>query len=156
MKKRTLIILSGGVVLLIILLLVGFFVVAPAITAANGPKSVTPTVTATPSTPTTNKPKVQLLKVMKQYAPQMLNQIAQGLHMTPQQLKAQLQSGKTLSQIATTQNVSATQLQTIETSAVQGALQQAVNSGTLTQKQATAIAKHLQKDPQVLERILKA
>lgn len=156
MKNRTLIILSGGVVLLIILLLVGFFVVAPAITAADNTRSVTPTVTATPSTPTTNKPKVQLQKVMKQYAPQMLNQIAQGLHMTPQQLKAQLQSGKTLSQIATTQNVSATQLQTIETSAVQGALQQAVNSGTLTQKQATAIAKRLQKDPQVLERILKA
>ncbi len=156
MKKRTLFILSGAVVLLIALLLVGFLVVAPAITSANSTASAKPTVTTTPSTPTTSKPKIQLAKILKQYDPQMLSQIAQGLHMTPQQLLAQLKSGKTLSQIATTQNVSATQLQTLETSAVQSALQQAVSNGTLTQKQATAIAKRLQKNPQVLERILKA
>jgi|SRR5579863_2553921 len=156
MKKRTLFILSGAVVLLIALLLVGFLVVAPAIKSANSTASATPTVTTTPSTPTTGQPKIQLVKILQQFSPQMLSQIAQGLHMTPEQLKAQLQSGKTLSQIATTQNVSATQLQTLETSAVQSALQQAVSNGTLTQKQATAIAKRLQKNPQVLERILKA
>lgn len=158
MQKRTVFILSGAAVLLVALLLIGFLVVAPAITSANSTPATTPTVTATtpPSTPTTRSKKNQIVKILKQNGPQVLNQIAQGLHMTPAQLKTQLQAGKTLSQIATTQNVSATQLQITVTNAVKSALQPSVDNGTINQLQVTALVKRLQKNPQVLERVLKA
>ncbi|HVB25316.1 MAG TPA: hypothetical protein VNG51_25485 [Ktedonobacteraceae bacterium] len=157
MQKRTVFILSGAAVLLIALLLIGFLVVAPAITSANSTPAATPTVTAiaTPSTPTTGSKKNQIAKILKQNGSQILNQIAQGLHMTPAQLKTQLQSGKTLSQIATTQNVSATQLQIIVTNVVKSALQPSVDNGTINQLQVNALVKRLQKKPLVLERILK-
>ncbi len=158
MQKRTVFILSGAAVLLVALLLVGFLVVAPAITSANNAPATTPTVTATtpPSTPTTGNNKGQVVKILKQNKSQILNQIAQGLHMTSAQLQTQLQSGKTLSQIATAQNISATQLQTIVTNAVKSALQPAVSSGTINQLQVNAYVKRLQKNPQVLENALKA
>lgn len=157
MQKRTVFILSGAAVLLVVLLLVGFLVVAPAITSANNAPAPTPTVAATtpPSTPTGNN-KGQITKVLKQNKMQLLNQIAQGLHMTPTQLQTQLQSGKTLSQIATTQNVSAAQLQIIVTNAVKSALQPAVSNGTINQLQVNALVKRLQKNPKALETILKA
>ncbi len=75
--------------------------------------------------------------------------------MTTAQLQTQLQSGKTLSQIATAQNISATQLQTIVTGAVKSALQPAVSNGTINQLQVNAYVKRLQKNPQLLENILK-
>lgn len=158
MQKRTVFILSGAAVLLVVLLLVGFLVVAPAITSANSTPAPTPTVTATttPTTPTTSSKKNQMTKLLKQNGSQILNQIAQGLHMTPAALKTQLQSGKTLSQIATAQNVSTTQLQTIVTSAVKSALQPSVSNGTINQLQVNAVVKRLQKNPKVLVNLLKA
>lgn len=156
MQKRTIFILSGAAALLVALLLVGFLVVAPAITSANTTPPPTPTATTAPSTPTTGNNKGQVVKILKQNKAQILNQIAQGLHMTPAQLQAQLQSGKTLSQIATAQNISATQLQTIVTNAVKSALQPSVSNGTINQLQVNALVKHLQKNPKVLENVLKA
>ncbi|HLJ33356.1 MAG TPA: hypothetical protein VKU38_06890 [Ktedonobacteraceae bacterium] len=156
MQKRTIFILSGAAVLLVALLLVGFLVVAPAITSANTPPPPTPTATTAPSTPATGNNKGQIVKILKQNKAQILNQIAQGLHMTPAQLQAQLQSGKTLSQIATAQNISAAQLQPIVANAVKSALQPSVSNGTINQLQVNALVKRLQKNPQMLENVLKA
>lgn len=80
--------------------------------------------------------------------------VAKNLNLTSDQLKAQVQSGKTLSQIAQAKGVSETKLQTIVTNAVQDALKQAVAAGDLTQAQADMITKQLTSNPQMLERIL--
>ena len=94
------------------------------------------------------------MQSLKQYLPGVATQVAQGLHMTVYQLKAQLQSGKSLSDIATAQGVSATQLQTLVTSAIQSAVNKAVSDGNLTQQQATNIMQMLQKHPGALNRLL--
>src|SRR5215471_1312463 len=60
-----------------------------------------------------------MLQSLKQYLPDVATQVASGLHMSSTQLVSQLQSGKSLSEIATTKGVSSTQLQTIVTNAVQ-------------------------------------
>ena len=67
---------------------------------------------------------------------------------------SQLQSGKSLSDIATAQGVSSTQLQTIVTSAIQSAVKKAVSDGNLTQQQATNIMQMLQKNPGAFNRLL--
>ena len=94
------------------------------------------------------------LQSLKQYLPDVATQVAQGLHMTSTQLVSQLQSGKSLSQIATAQGVSSSQLQTIVTNAIQSAVNKAVSEGNLTQQQATNIMQMLQKHPNALNRLL--
>lgn len=96
------------------------------------------------------------MQALKQYLPSVANQVAQGLHMTADQLKTQLQSGKSLSAIATAQGVSSTQLQTLVSNAIQSAVNQAVSAGNLTQQQATNIMQMLQKHPGALNRFLNA
>ncbi len=95
-----------------------------------------------------------VLQSLRQYLPGAVNQVAQGLHLTANQLKAQLQSGKSLSDIATAQGVSSAQLHTIVTTAIQNAVNQAVSAGNLTQQQATALMQYLQQHPNLLNRIL--
>ena len=94
------------------------------------------------------------MQSLKQYLPGVATQVAQGLHMTADQLMAQLQSGKSLSDIATTQGVSSTQLQTLVTNAIQRAVNKAVSNGNLTQQQATSIMQMWQKNPGVLNHLL--
>jgi polyhydroxyalkanoate synthesis regulator phasin len=94
------------------------------------------------------------LQSLKQYLPDVATQVAQGLHMTSTQLVSQLQSGKSLSQIATAQGVSSSQLQTIVTNAIQSAVNKAVSDGNLTQQQATNFMQMLQKHPNALNRLL--
>jgi polyhydroxyalkanoate synthesis regulator phasin len=94
------------------------------------------------------------LQELKQYLPAVANQVAQGLHMNVDQLKSQLQSGKSLSQIASAQHVSSSQLQTLVTNAIQSAVNKAVSDGNLTQQQATNIMQMVQKNPGVLNRLL--
>lgn len=91
---------------------------------------------------------------LQKYRGDIENSIASGLHLTTAQLTTQLQSGKSLSQIATAQHVSATQLQTIVTNAVQSALNKAVSNGDLTQAQATSYAQMMKSHPQFLARLL--
>jgi uncharacterized protein YidB (DUF937 family) len=74
--------------------------------------------------------------------------------MSSTQLMSQLQSGKSLSQVATAQGVSSAQLQTIVTNAIQSAVNKAVSDGNLTQQQATNIMQMLQKHPNALNRLL--
>ena len=152
MSKRILYILVGAIVL--VLLAIGIFVytLLPTITsaiAANQTPTPTPTVSATP----THKGN-GAAKILKQYAPGIKNQIAQGLYLTPDQLTSQLKSGKTLSDIATAQNISSTQLQTIVGNAIQNALKPAVTGGTLTQKQVDKLTKRFQSNPVLLDHLL--
>jgi polyhydroxyalkanoate synthesis regulator phasin len=95
-----------------------------------------------------------MLQSLKQYLPSVATQVAQGLHITSTQLMSQLQSGKSLSDIATAQGVSSAQLQTIVTSAIQSAVNKAVSDGNLTQQQATNIMQMLQKNPGAFNRLL--
>jgi len=95
-----------------------------------------------------------MLQSLKQYLPDVATQVASGLHMSSTQLVSQLQSGKSLSEIATTKGVSSTQLQTIVTNAVQSTVNKAVSDGNLTQQQSTTIMQMLQKHPNVLNRLL--
>jgi polyhydroxyalkanoate synthesis regulator phasin len=94
------------------------------------------------------------LHTLRQYLPNIANQVAQSLHMTTNQLKAQLQSGKSLSDIATAQGISSSQLHTIVINAIQSTLNKAVSDGNLTQQQATNIMQKLEQNPQFLDRIL--
>ncbi|HYX50712.1 MAG TPA: hypothetical protein VE843_13265 [Ktedonobacteraceae bacterium] len=94
------------------------------------------------------------MQSLKQYLPNVVSQVAQGLHMSSTQLMSQLQSGKSLSNIATAQGVSSAQLQTIVTNAIQSAVNKAVSDGNLTQQQATNIMQMLQKNPGVFNRLL--
>jgi len=148
--KRLLYIIIGAIVLVLVAIGIGIFVILPNIASADTSQKATPT----PTTTTTKKAGNGINKILKQYAPDIKNQIAQGLHLTPDQLTAQLQSGKTLTDIATAQNVSSTQLQTIVGNALQTALQPAVDAGTLTQQQLTRLIKKAQTNPQMLDRLL--
>ncbi len=95
-----------------------------------------------------------VLQSLKQYLPGVATQVASGLKMNASTLMSQLQSGKSLSQIATAQGVSSSQLQTIVTNAIQSAVNKAVSDGNLTQQQATNIMQMLQKHPNALNRLL--
>jgi polyhydroxyalkanoate synthesis regulator phasin len=91
---------------------------------------------------------------LKQYLPGVVTQVAQSLHMNATQLTSQLQSGKSLSDIAKAQGVSSSQLQTIVTNAIQSAVNKAVSDGNLTLQQATNITQMLQKNPAALNHLL--
>jgi AraC-like DNA-binding protein len=95
-----------------------------------------------------------VMQALKQYLPAAANQVAQGLHMTVDQLKTQLQAGKSLSDIATAQGVSSSQLHTLVTNTIQTTLNKAVSDGNLTQQQATDLMQKLQSHPEFLDRLL--
>ena len=94
-----------------------------------------------------------MVQSLKQYLPAIATEVAQGLHMTASQLMSQLQSGKSLGDIATAQGVSSAQLQTLVTNAIQSAVNKAVSDGNLTQQQATNIMQMLQKNPGALNHL---
>ncbi|HLG78354.1 MAG TPA: hypothetical protein VFA09_01435 [Ktedonobacteraceae bacterium] len=97
-----------------------------------------------------------VIHALKGYLPDMQNQVAQGLHLTPAQLKADLQAGQSLDQIAAKQHVSTSELRTIVQNAVQNALNKAVSAGSITQQQATNFMQELRSNPQILNHILSA
>ncbi len=157
MPKRILYILVGAIVLVLLAIGIGVYALLPTITSASASQAATPTPTPIISATSTPAHKGSATaKLLKQYAPAIKNQIAQGLHLMPAQLTAQLQSGKTLSNIATAQNISSPQLQTIVANAIQNALKPAVDDGTLTQKQVDKLAKKYQSNPVLLDRLLRA
>lgn len=156
MEKRLLFIIIGAIVGVALLAVLGIFFLVPAITSAQ---QVTPTptpgisVSGTTTPGTTKNPMAQALK---QYGPSIKQQIAQGLKLTPAQLTTELRSGKTLSQIATVQGVSASQLQSLVSNAIQTGLRPAIDSGSLTQVQVDRYIKRLQNNPIQLDRLLGA
>jgi polyhydroxyalkanoate synthesis regulator phasin len=95
-----------------------------------------------------------IMQSLKQYLPSVVSQVASGLKMGATQLMSQLQSGKSLSAIATAQGFSSAQLQTIVTNAIQSVVNKAVSDGNLTQQQATTIMQMLQKNPGALNHLL--
>jgi len=156
MSRRLLYIIVGAIVVVVLALSIGVFVVLPSITSANNSATSTPTLTLTPivsATTTTSKTNV-VYKTLKLYAPTIKTQIAQGLKLTPGQLTTDLKAGKTLSDIATAQNVSTTQLQTLIGTALQSGLKPAVDAGTLTQKQVDRLVKRYQNNPTLLDKLL--
>ncbi|MDQ6659834.1 MAG: hypothetical protein M3Z24_02580 [Chloroflexota bacterium] len=90
MKTITYIII-GLMAFLLIIIGIGIFLIWPKSSSANG-DTTTPTATAPAATTPTAKGN-GVAKLLRQYAPDIKNQIAQGLHMTPDQLTSQLQSG---------------------------------------------------------------
>lgn len=91
---------------------------------------------------------------LAKYRTDIANEIAQGLHLSSDQLAAQLKSGKSLNDIAAAQHVSSTQLHTIVSNAIQDALNKAVSAGDLTQSQSSTLSQFLQNHPQFLDRLL--
>ncbi|BCL77615.1 hypothetical protein ccbrp13_00800 [Ktedonobacteria bacterium brp13] len=74
--------------------------------------------------------------------------IAQGLHLTVDQVTAQVSGGKQSTDVATAQGISANQLHTIELNAYQAAFDQAVQQGVYTQSQAVSyMDSYRQRDP---------
>src|SRR6266851_6975169 len=92
---------------------------------------------------------------LQKYMPDLTNQVAQGLHLSADQLQAQLQAGKSLDEIAAAQHVSSSQLQTIETNALQSTLNKAVAAGDLTQQQANQFMQYAQNHPGVVDQLLR-
>ncbi len=152
MSRRLLYIIIGAIVVVVLAIGIGVFVVLPTVTSANNSATTTPTPTASTTTKTTKTNVVNT--TLKQYAPAIKTQIAQGLKLTPDQLTTDLKAGKTLSDIATAQNVSATQLQTLIGTALQSGLKPAVSAGTLTQKQVDRLIKRDQANPTLLDKLL--
>jgi hypothetical protein len=63
-----------------------------------------------------------------------LQETANGLHMTVSAIQAEVSAGKTVSQVATEQKISASQLHDIEVNALQTANDQWVQKGCITQQ----------------------
>jgi polyhydroxyalkanoate synthesis regulator phasin len=95
-----------------------------------------------------------VMNAMTQQLHDNANQVAQGLNLSVTQLKADLQSGQSLNQIAAAQHVSSDQLHTIVTNAIQNALNKAVNAGDITQSQENTFMQFLQNHRQLLNNLL--
>src|SRR5690242_20273878 len=95
-----------------------------------------------------------VMNALRQQLPDIANQVAQGLNLSVTQLKADLQSGQSLNQIAAAQHISSDQLHTIVTNAIQNALNKAVNTGDITQTQENTFMQLLQNHPQLLNNLL--
>ncbi len=153
MSKRLLYILIGGIVAIVIVIVAGVVFLIPTLNATSAQQAA---ATPTPATVATSTAIHPLNQALKQYSPDIKNQFAQGLHLTPEQLRTQLKAGKTLNDVATAQGVSSDQLQTIIHDAFTNGLKPAVTGGTITQKQVDGLVKRYQKNPKVLERFLGA
>src|SRR6266581_2117405 len=81
------------------------------------------------------------------------NYIATALHLTPEQITAQLQAGKSLTEIAAAQGVSASELQKIELKAFQHMFDVAVKSGGTSQQDADEWMQQLQHTPPLLDKM---
>jgi hypothetical protein len=152
--SRKKVFLLGGAIILVLFLLgiAGAWLVPTLLSQGNNQASNTATASASPAA---RARQVGIYATyLTRYGPTIRNQIAQGLHLTPAQLSTQLRSGQPLSAIATAQGVSATQLQTLVTSAFQNGLQPAVTNGNLTQQQVNALVKRMLRQPQALTRFL--
>jgi hypothetical protein len=153
MSKKLLYIIVGAMVLVLLITGIGVFAILPTIESASAQQTATPTTIVQPSSTPTPKGSV-VNKVMRQYAPEIETEVAQGLHLTSEQLTADLRGGKTLSDVATAQNVSKAQLQTVVANALRMGLKPAVDDGSLTQQQVSRLVKRVQGNPDLLDRLL--
>jgi flagellar basal body-associated protein FliL len=151
-RRKRLLIISGAIVLVLVLIAVGIFAMNSGVNANSATSTSTPTVAPQP----TSKPTGPYVQALKQYGSGIKSQMAQGLKLTTDQLATQLQVGKSLSDIATAQGLSAAQLQNLIATSLQNGLNPAISSGELTQKQVTLLIKRWQKNPKTLEHLLGA
>ncbi len=84
------------------------------------------------------------------------NDIANALHLDPQQITTQLQDGKRMPEIAAAQGVSASQLHNIELKAFSQLFDAAVKSGDIDQRQAKEWMQQLQDNPLLLDKVTAA
>lgn len=89
-----------------------------------------------------------------EYRTDILNSVASDLHISESTLVQQLQSGKSLAQVAKGYNVTLSQLHTDVLNAVKSAASKAVSAGNLTQTQANDLNTFLQKHPHFVDHIL--
>jgi hypothetical protein len=88
------------------------------------------------------------------YASDIRQKVAQGLHLSIDQLRTQLQAGQTLSQIATAQRLTPVQLQTLELQAVRDVGQKAVRAGVVPQAHVDQFLHQAQSDTVYLDEII--
>ena len=81
------------------------------------------------------------------------NDIANALRLDPQQITTQLQAGKSLTEIAAAQGVSATDLRNIELKAFAQSFDEAVKAGDIDQRQADEGIQQLMDNPQLLDKM---
>ena len=151
MSKRLISILAGAIVLgLAIIIGVSTFVILPDLNPSRSSNSTTGT----------HHKKVSRTKALsvavKRYGLRIKQQIAQALHLTANQLKKQLRSGKTLSAVATAQGVSLDQLTAIVHDAFTNGLEPAVTAGSVKQVQVDNLIKKYQTNEKALEVFLGA
>jgi hypothetical protein len=148
------VLLICGVALLLLLFGMGAGLMLSNALKWNAQASVlapTPTPAATPTKP--NDPYKYYLQL---YGPAIKKNLAAGLHLTPEQLQAQVAAGKSIDEIAQAQNLSKDQLNALIGSAFTSGLQPAVDSGGLTKNQVSLEAKDMQKHHKTLDKFLKA
>lgn len=80
-------------------------------------------------------------------------EIAQGLHLTPDQVRAQISNGSSMTDIAEAQNVPPDVLQNIELNAFQDLLNSEVKAGAIGQDEANTWMQRLQNNPQLLDKL---
>jgi len=90
-------------------------------------------------------------QLLNKYRMDIITEVAQKLQIQPVQLTAQLKAGKSLHDIASTKNISDSQLQSYITTAIKDTLQKAVVAGDITQQRANAINTFIQKHPQYIQ-----
>ena len=88
------------------------------------------------------------------YASNIRQEVAQGLHVSVNQLRNQLQAHQTLNQIATAQRLTPVQLQTLELQAVRDAGQKAVRAGVVPQAHVDQFLHQAQSDTVYLDEII--
>jgi polyhydroxyalkanoate synthesis regulator phasin len=101
-----------------------------------------------------NKTGFANMQKLQQYLTAAEAQVAKGLGISSADLTSQLQSGKSLHDIATAHKVSDTQLKTLLTNAIQSELKQAVSAGDITQSQSDMVTKMLTSNPNLLNRLI--
>lgn len=88
-----------------------------------------------------------------QHRVDLVTAIAQGLHMSKDQLAAQLKSGQTLDQIATAQKVSHAQLVNLLNTTITNQVNKGVSSGDLTKDQDNAFQQFVKNHPNLWNRL---
>jgi hypothetical protein len=98
--------------------------------------------------------KTAIHSFLVKYRSTILTSVADDLHISQATLEQELQSGKSLAQIAKEHNVTLAQLDTDVINAVKSAESKAISAGDLTQTQANDLNTFMQKHPGYVNRIL--
>ncbi|MBV9229076.1 MAG: hypothetical protein JOZ18_07160 [Chloroflexi bacterium] len=90
---------------------------------------------------------------LSSYSGAMEQQLSTTLRLTPDEIRSQIRQDKSLSDIATSQGVSASELQNAELQGLQAMMDKAVQAGTIDQDQADRWMAHFKANPEELDKI---